>query len=63
LTSGDSGLADDVNDSESTGADLGGGSTRGNSDFDVSIERIDLDAPPSANCLTIDFPFYSDEYA
>src|SRR5262249_39898155 len=40
----------------------GGGSARGNSDFDVSILKIDLSVPPSANCLTFDFRFLSEEY-
>src|SRR5262249_46918077 len=40
----------------------GGGSARGNSDFDVSILKIDLSVPPSANCVAFDFRFLSEEY-
>ena len=39
-----------------------GGNVRGNSDFDVSILKIDLTVPSSANCLTFDFRFLSEEY-
>ena len=40
----------------------GGGSVRGNSDFDVSVLKIDLSVPATANCLTFDFRFLSEEY-
>ncbi len=62
LTSGDANLADDPNDSGSSGQDIGGASVRGNTDFDVTILAIDLNVPSTANCLTIDFQFLSEEY-
>ena len=34
----------------------------GNTDYDVTILRIDLDVPAPANCLTIDFRFLSEEF-
>jgi Big-like domain-containing protein len=40
----------------------GGGSVRGNTDMDVSILKVDLDVPSTANCLTFDFRFLSEEY-
>jgi hypothetical protein len=40
----------------------GGGAVRGNTDQDVSILKIDLSVPSSANCLTFDFRFLSEEY-
>ena len=44
------------------GVDLGGGNVRGDTDFDVSVLQIDLNVPSSANCLTFDFQFYSEEF-
>ncbi len=40
----------------------GGGNVRGNTDLDVSILKIDLSVPSTANCLTFDFRFLSEEY-
>jgi Bacterial Ig-like domain (group 1) len=40
----------------------GGGNVRGNTDMDVSILKIDLSVPSTANCLTFDFRFLSEEY-
>jgi hypothetical protein len=40
----------------------GGGSVRGNTDMDVSILKIDLNVPSTANCLTFDFRFLSEEF-
>ncbi|MEO6579058.1 MAG: Ig-like domain-containing protein [Candidatus Limnocylindria bacterium] len=62
LTSGDASLADDANVSESSGASNGGGNIRGDTDFDVTILRIDLVVPTGTNCLRLDFAFYSDEF-
>jgi PKD domain len=62
LTSGDANFADDPNDSPGTTADNGGGNVRGNTDRDVSILKVDLDVPSSANCLSVDFQFLSEEH-
>lgn len=70
LTTGSAAAVDDPNtnnpDSNSAGddqtANLGGGNVRGNSDFDVSVLKVDLDVPATANCLSFDFQFYSEEY-
>lgn len=59
LTTGDVNLADDPNNSESSGADLSS-SARGA--FDVSILKIDLTVPATQNCLRVDFRFLSEEY-
>ena len=40
----------------------GGGNVRGDTDFDVSVLKIDLSVPASANCLTFDFRFLSEEF-
>lgn len=51
------------NNSGSSGTNLGGPSVRGNTDFDVTVVRIDLNVPSTANCLVgMDFRFYSEEY-
>src|SRR3954462_8022968 len=63
MTTGDASLAPSPNVSGSTGRDDAGPSVRGNTDFDVTILRIDLNVPQGANCLTgIDFRFASAEY-
>lgn len=63
LTTGDVNLVTAPNDSTSSGADLGGPSARGDTDFDVTVLRVDLQVPASANCLVgVDFRFLSDEY-
>ena len=41
---------------------LGGRNVRGNTDFDVTVLKVDLGAQPGANCLTFDFKFLSEEY-
>lgn len=50
------------NDSESLSTDLAGGNLRGDTDFDVSVLRVDLDVPQGSNCLSIDFRFLSEEF-
>jgi uncharacterized repeat protein (TIGR01451 family) len=62
LTSGNVNLAPTANTSGSSGANLGGGNVRGNTDFDVTILNIGLNAPQGANCLTFNFAFYSEEF-
>jgi hypothetical protein len=63
LTTGDATLAGTADTSGSSGVGNGGGSVRGDSDFDVVVLRIDLDVPATANCLVgMDFRFLSEEY-
>lgn len=62
LTTGDAGLADDPDDSGSSGVNNNGPSVRGNSDFDVSILRIDMSPQFYTNCLRLDFRFLSEEF-
>jgi hypothetical protein len=62
LTTGNPQLADDRNSSEQSGADLNGGNLRGDSDLDVSVLKLEIGVPPSANCLSFDFRFLSEEY-
>ena len=63
LTTGDVNLADDANTAEDTGVALGGLAVRGDTDRDVTILKLDLNVPAGANCLILDFAFYSDEFA
>ena len=63
LTTGNANLADDPDTSGSSGADIGGGTIRGNTDFDVTVLRLNLMVPANVNCLLgIDFRFLSEEY-
>jgi Tol biopolymer transport system component len=73
MTTGDASAAGDQNtipseapsehtDAENQSLDLQRGNLRGNTDYDVSVLRIDLDVPPEANCLSFDFQFFSEEY-
>ena len=40
----------------------GGANVKGNSDYDVSILKIDLAIPQGVNCLSFNFRFLSEEY-
>src|SRR6266480_4006126 len=63
LTTGDASLAPTANTAPNSGRSDGGGHVRGNTDYDVTVLRIDLDVPGTANCLVgMDFRFLSDEY-
>ena len=42
--------------------DISGGNIRGDTDYDVTVLKVDLAVPQGANCLTLDFRFLSDEY-
>jgi hypothetical protein len=41
---------------------LSGPNVRGNTDFDVTILKMDVTAPAGVNCLSFDFKMYSKEY-
>ena len=45
-----------------TSVNDGGPAVRGMTDRDVSVLRIDLNAPAASNCLTFDFKFLSEEF-
>ena len=62
MTSGQAELADDPNNSGGSGANDGGGNIRGDTDFDVSVLKVDLDVPAGLNCLSVNFRFLSDEF-
>ncbi len=60
LSTGNARLADDPNNSPSSGSESRGPSIRGARD--VVIMRIDMRVPKGANCLSFDFRFLSEEY-
>jgi len=62
MTTGNAQFADDPNLAPNTGVSLGGGNVRGNTDFDVTVLKINLQVPQGANCLAFDFQFYSEEF-
>jgi hypothetical protein len=63
LTSGQVTLADDPNTAPNSGqADGGVLQGRGPTAYDVSVLAMQFTAPASANCLTFDFKFFSEEY-
>lgn len=63
LTTGDANLAGTPNTSSGSGVDVRSPNVRGDSDFDVTILKVDLKVPPNVNCmLGIDFRFLSEEY-
>jgi hypothetical protein len=65
LSTGNSGFADDPNDSDGTGQGNGGGSgtpSHGDNVFDLVTLRVDVNVPLDRNCLRVDFRFLSDEF-
>jgi Bacterial Ig-like domain (group 1) len=60
LTSGDVNSVPNPGTFAST--DDGGGNVRGDTDFDVSILKTDINVPSGANCVAFDFKFLSEEY-
>lgn len=67
LTSGDPELADDANDSDSSGASTWDDTDpqetfRGDTDFDVSMLEVKVNVPSGANCLVLNYRFLSDEF-
>lgn len=62
LSTGDATLADDTPQTMFASVSDGGGNVRGNSDFDVTILRLGVTVPSGADCLQIDFQFFSEEF-
>jgi hypothetical protein len=63
LSTGQAAAAYTPNTTGDTGTDFGGGLVRGDTDYDVTILKVDVDVPPTANCLLgVDFRFLSEEY-
>ncbi len=62
LATGDATSASLPNDSGSTSGSNEGGNVRGDTDYDVTILKVDLNVPQEANCLSLDFKFLSEEF-
>lgn len=64
LTTGNVRFADQENDSDKTGDDLGGHTIPGHGQYtrDATILKLELFAPEETSCLLFDFAFYSEEY-
>jgi len=62
MSTGDATQAGNPNQEAFASVADGGGNVRGNTDFDVTILRLDLDVPDGHDCLQIDFRFLSEEF-
>lgn len=62
LTTGDPRIADDANDSGSSGKTAGPTHFQGVDNYDVTVLRIDVEVPASDNCLSFDYRFLSEEF-
>jgi hypothetical protein len=62
LTTGDANQAANAPQSNFASANDGGGNVRGNSDYDVTILKVDLTAAANQTCLHFDFRFLSEEF-
>ncbi len=63
LSTGDAGVADSANTSNTTGTNNGGGpGPHGASVFDLVQIKVDFDVPKGADCAGFDFRFLSEEY-
>jgi hypothetical protein len=63
LSTGDATIITQPNDGNSDGQNIAGGSVRGNTDFDVTILKLDFNVPANVNCLTsFDFRFLTEEF-
>jgi hypothetical protein len=62
LTTGDSSLADQPNDSESAGASVGYNSTNRGDANDPTTLGVSFNVPAGSNCLNFDYKFFSEEF-
>ncbi|MGH2673436.1 MAG: choice-of-anchor L domain-containing protein, partial [Actinomycetota bacterium] len=62
LSTGDATQAGNPDQGAFASVSDGGGNVRGDTDFDVTILRLDLSVPPTDDCLQIDFRFLSEEF-
>ncbi|MDX6510501.1 MAG: hypothetical protein QOE36_5 [Gaiellaceae bacterium] len=64
LTTGNVNYADDANNDGGTGDKLNATpiASRGNTAYDVTVLRINLTVPGTANCLGLDFKYFSEEF-
>ena len=62
LTTGDSALADDPNDSESSGESVGYNSPSRGDANDPTTLWVTFNVPSGSNCLNFDYKFFSEEF-
>lgn len=62
LSTGDATIISRPNDDEGDGIELHGDNVRGDTDFDVTIMRIDFSVPSGVNCVNLDFRFLTEEF-
>jgi hypothetical protein len=62
LTTGDASQAANAPQSNFASVSDGGGNVRGNSDYDVTILKVDFTAAANQTCLHVDFRFLSEEF-
>jgi hypothetical protein len=62
FTTGDATLADHPNDNGSSGLNLFGPNIRGDTDFDVSVLRLQVPVSAADNCLSLEFRFLTEEF-
>ena len=62
LTTGDSSLADQPNDSESSGASVGYNSPSRGDANDPTTLGVSFNVPSNSNCLNFDYKFFSEEF-
>lgn len=62
LSTGDVTIISEPNLDDGDGEDNGGDNVRGDTDFDVTILKIDFAVPAGVNCANLDFRFLSEEY-
>lgn len=65
MTTGSVAIADDPNSGTGDGTALeiaDNGAPRGDTDHDVSVLKVDVVVPATANCLRIDFRFFTEEF-
>jgi lysophospholipase L1-like esterase len=63
LSTGKADIAPLANTATNSGADLGGPSVRGNTDYDVTVLKVSFTVPSTANCLVgMNFRFLSEEF-
>jgi hypothetical protein len=62
LTTGDSALADDANDSESSGPGLDYNPANRGDANDPTTLGVSVNVPSGSNCLNVDYKFFSEEF-
>lgn len=62
LSTGDVTIIGEPNLDEGDGADNDGDNVRGDTDYDVTILKVDFAVPAGVNCANLDFRFLSEEY-